>query len=96
MQIISPNYILTPDEVISDMSIAFENTIKKIAPLQELKKEFPDAKITTLKKNSLLMPGLINAHVHIEFSANKTELSYGDFMNWLYSVIENREDLIGG
>ena len=42
------------------------------------------------------MPGLINAHVHIEFSANKTELSYGDFMGWLYSVIENREDLIGG
>jgi len=42
------------------------------------------------------MPGLINSHVHIEFSANKTELSYGDFMNWLYSVIENREDLIGG
>lgn len=42
------------------------------------------------------MPGLINAHVHIEFSANKTELSYGDFMAWLYSVIENREELIGG
>jgi len=42
------------------------------------------------------MPGLINAHVHLEFSANKTELSYGDFMSWLYSVIENREELIGG
>jgi cytosine/adenosine deaminase-related metal-dependent hydrolase len=40
------------------------------------------------------MPGLINAHVHIEFSGNKTELSYGDFIPWLYSVIENREDLI--
>ncbi|MCK4737008.1 MAG: metal-dependent hydrolase [Sulfurimonas sp.] len=96
MQIISPNYIITPDKLISDMSIAFESTIKKIAPIEELKKEFPDAKITTLKKNSLLMPGLINAHVHVEFSANKTELSYGDFMNWLYSVIENREDLING
>jgi len=34
MKIISPNYILTPDEVISDMSIAFENTIKKIAPIR--------------------------------------------------------------
>jgi len=29
-----------------------------------------------------------------EFSKNKTELSYGDFLNWLYSVIENRADLI--
>ena len=94
MQIISPNFILTPTKLLSNLSIAFDANIKKIAPLNELKKEFPDAKITTLKKNSLVMPGLINAHVHIEFSANKTELSYGDFMNWLYSVIENREELI--
>lgn len=96
MQIISPNYILTPDAVLSDLAIAFNKTIQKIAPLDELKREYPDAEITELEKNSLVMPGLINAHVHIEFSANKTSLSYGDFMNWLYSVIENREDLIGG
>lgn len=96
MQIISPNFILTPDTLLENLSIAFDKTIHKIAPLQELIKEFPHAKITTLKKNSLLMPGLINAHVHIEFSANKTELSYGDFINWLYSVIENRETLVGG
>lgn len=96
MRIISPNYILTTNQLLCDMSIAFDKTIKKIAPIDELKKEFPDAKITTLKKNSLLMPGLINAHVHVEFSANRTSLSYGDFMSWLYSVIENREELIGG
>ncbi|MCF6340129.1 MAG: metal-dependent hydrolase [Sulfurimonas sp.] len=94
MQIISPNYILTPNKLLSNLSIAFDKKIKKIAPLDKLKKEFPNAKIITLKNNSLIMPGLINAHVHIEFSANKTSLSYGDFMNWLYSVIENREELI--
>ena len=96
MQIISPNYILTPDTILSDLAVAFNKTIQKIAPLDELKKVYPDAEVTLLEKNSLLMPGLINAHVHIEFSANKTSISYGDFMNWLYSVIENREDLIGG
>lgn len=96
MQIITPNYILTPDKLLKNMSIAFDKTIHKIAPLEELKSEFSDAEITTLPKNSLLMPGLINSHVHIEFSANKTELSYGDFISWLYSVIENREELIGG
>jgi len=96
MQIISPNYILTSDALLKDLSVAFDKTIQKIAPIEDLKKDYPDAKITTLKENSLLMPGLINAHVHIEFSANKTTLSYGDFMNWLYSVIENREDLING
>jgi len=96
MQIISPNYILTPDNLISNMSVAFNKTIQKIATLDELKKEFPEAKVTKLKKNSLLMPGLINAHVHLEFSANKTELSYGDFISWLYSVIENRDELMSG
>lgn len=96
MQIITPDYILTPDMLLCGMSVAFDKTIKKIAPLEELEKEFGNAKIIKLKKNSLLMPGLINAHVHIEFSANRTELSYGDFIPWLYSVIENREELING
>jgi aminodeoxyfutalosine deaminase len=96
MQIITPHYILLSDRVVTNLSIAFETTIVKIAPFDELIDEFPEAKVTTLRENSLLMPGLINAHVHIEFSANKTQLSYGDFMGWLYSVIENREELIGG
>ena len=94
MQIITPHYILMRDKVTTNMSVAFDKTIEKIAPFDKLIEEFPNAKVTTLRENSLLMPGLINAHVHIEFSGNKTELSYGDFMGWLYSVIENREDLI--
>ncbi|MEN8303387.1 MAG: metal-dependent hydrolase [Campylobacterota bacterium] len=94
MQIITPHYIMMKDKVTTNMSVAFDKTIKKIASFDDLIEEFPDAKVTTLRENSLLMPGLINAHVHIEFSGNKTELSYGDFMSWLYSVIENREDLI--
>jgi len=96
MQIISPNYILTPDNLLKNQAIAFDKIIYKIAPLSELKKLYPDAEVIELQENSLIMPGLINSHVHIEFSANKTTLSYGDFMNWLYSVIENREELVGG
>lgn len=96
MQLISPNYIYTNNNLLSNMAIAYEKQIIKIAPLDELKKEFPNVKVEKLAENSLLMPGLINAHVHIEFSANKTKLSYGDFIGWLYSVIENREELIGG
>ncbi|MBN2817181.1 MAG: metal-dependent hydrolase [Campylobacterales bacterium] len=95
-QIITPHYILLKDKVVTNLSIAFEKTILAIAPYEELLDRYPNAKVSSLRENSLLMPGLINAHVHIEFSANKTELSYGDFMGWLYSVIENREDLIGG
>ena len=96
MQIIIPHYILMKDKVTTNISVAFDKKIEKIAPFDELIEEFPNSKVTTLRENSLLMPGLINAHVHIEFSANKTELSYGDFVGWLYSVIENREELIGG
>lgn len=94
MQIINPHFIFMSNTITSNLAVAFKKTIRKIAPLEELIEDFPDAKITNLNENSLLMPGLINAHVHIEFSANKTQLSYGDFMNWLYSVIENREKLI--
>jgi len=96
MKIISPNYILTPEKLLKNQAIAYDKTIEKIASLDELKKLYPDAEVTELETNSLIMPGLINSHVHIEFSANKTTLSYGDFMNWLYSVIENREELVGG
>jgi len=94
MKIITPHYILLKDRVVANLSVAFDKTIKKIAPFDELIDEFPEAEVTTLREHSLLMPGLINAHVHIEFSKNKTELTYGDFLNWLYSVIENRADLV--
>ena len=96
MQILSPNYILTPDTLLKNMAVAFEKQIIKIAPIHELQQEWPEAEVILLDKNSLLMPGLINAHVHLEFSANKTQLSYGDFMSWLYSVIENRDTLMSG
>jgi cytosine/adenosine deaminase-related metal-dependent hydrolase len=40
------------------------------------------------------MSGLINPHVHLEFSANRSTLTYGGFMPWLSSVMANRDDLI--
>lgn len=93
MNIITPNFILTPTKLLNSQAIAFDKTIHKIAPFDELKREYPDANIINLQKNSLLMPGLINAHVHLEFSSNKTTLKYGSFLPWLYSVIKHREEL---
>jgi cytosine/adenosine deaminase-related metal-dependent hydrolase len=94
LTIIKPHYILTPDTLLEDMAIAFEKKIEAIDTFKELHVRFPDAKVIELERNSLMMPGLINAHVHLEFSANKTSLEYGSFMPWLYSVIKNRDDLI--
>ena len=95
MKILNVSYILQNNEVISGKALAFEKTIIKIAPLDELLQIYPQAEVIDTPPNSLLMPGLINAHVHLEFSANKTQLKYGKFMPWLHSVIQNREDLIG-
>ena len=46
-----------------------------------------------LGKNSVIMPALINTHTHLEFSSNKTSLNYGDFITWLESIIEKKEEL---
>ncbi len=96
MKIITPDAILSPTLLLKGESIAFDTKIEAIAPLQELQSNYPEAEIIKLPKNSLIMPGLINPHVHLEFSANKTELSYGSFLPWLHSVIEKREELING
>ncbi len=94
IKIVAPTYILTPDELLLNHAVAYDSTIKKVAPLDELLALYKDAKVITLAKNSLLLPGLINSHVHLEFSANKNELKYGSFVPWLFSVIENREKLM--
>ena len=60
MKIITPHYILLDDKVVTNLSIAYDDTIRKIAPYEELLNDFPDAKVTSLRENSLIMPGLIS------------------------------------
>ncbi len=95
MKIITPETILSPTEQLSGMSIAFDTHIRAIGQLHELLEQFPEAEFIETPLHSMVMPGLINPHVHLEFSANKETLTYGGFMPWLHSVIANREDLIG-
>ncbi len=95
MKILHVSHLLINNEVISGKSLAFDKTIEKIAPLEELLQIYPDAEVFDTPPESIVMPGLINSHVHLEFSANKTQLKYGKFMPWLHSVIEHREELIG-
>jgi len=95
MKIITPETILSPTQQLSGMSIAFDTHIRAIGQLHELLEQFPDAEFVETPLHSMVMPGLINPHVHLEFSGNKETLKYGSFMPWLRSVIEKREDLIG-
>ena len=94
MKIIQSDYILSPKRLIKSEAIAFDETIAEIAPLETLISRYPDAEVTLLGAHSLIMPGLINPHIHLEFSGNKTTLKYGAFLPWLHSVIANREELI--
>ena len=96
MTIISADYILVCDsefKVLQNCAICFDEVIKEIAPLEVLTSKYPDAKVIESEPNSVIMPGLINPHVHLEFSANSTTLRYGDFITWLNSVIEHRDEL---
>lgn len=95
MKIITADYIYTPQGFISNSAVAFTDTIQEIDSLEILKEKYPDAVCIETEANSVLYPGFINTHVHLEFSANKTSLKYGSFMPWLDSVIEHREDLVG-
>jgi len=84
------DYILTMNdnyEILENAEILFD---KKIVDIGYNLGDYP---LIDLGKNSVIMPALINSHVHLEFSSNSTSLEYGNFINWLNSVIEQREHL---
>jgi cytosine/adenosine deaminase-related metal-dependent hydrolase len=97
MKIISANWVVTCDEnnsIIENGAVVFDDKIIEVDSLSNIEKKYQNIEILNLEKNSVLMPGLINSHVHLEFSSNTTTLKYGNFMSWLNSVIKSRDDLI--
>lgn len=97
MKIICADWLLTCDDdfkIIKDGCVLFDDKIIEVDDYENITNKYPDGKIIYLGINSVIMPGLINTHVHLEFSANKTTLKYGNFVKWLFSVIANREELI--
>lgn len=95
MKIISADFVYTPNGFVSNQAVAFTDTIKAVDTLEVLQEKYTDAQVIYTEPNSVLYPGFINSHVHLEFSTNKTTLKYGSFMPWLDSVIEYREALVG-
>lgn len=93
MQILLADAILTRDTILRDHGIVFDRIIISITPNKELRAQYAE-QCVDLGAGSVLLPGLINPHVHLEFSANRSTLTYGGFMPWLSSVIANRDDLI--
>jgi len=94
VKIIISDYIYIEGRFVENLAVAFDERIRSVDLPEKLIERYPDAELIRAKPYSVLYPGFINTHVHLEFSANKTALKYGSFMPWLDSVIEHRDDLL--
>ncbi len=97
MKILKADFVLTCSEdfeIIKDGAVCFDKKIIEVGKTKDMVNRYSDTEVIWAGENSVLMPGLINPHVHLEFSANKTALRYGDFIPWLDSVIKNRDEIL--
>lgn len=97
LKLLKADFILTCNEdfeIISEGAVAFENYILECGKFEDLVQKYPNALVIQTPKNSVITPGFINPHVHLEFSSNRSTLNYGDFITWLNSVITCRDELI--
>jgi aminodeoxyfutalosine deaminase len=97
MDFLLSDWIVTCDDnftILENGVIVFNEKIVAIDTKENIEKLYPNCKYDYQGENSVIMAGLINSHIHLEFCANKTTLLYGNFVNWLFSVISNREELI--
>ena len=93
MQILLTDAIFSHNTILRDHGVIFDQTIIEVAPNDDLRARYGE-QCVELGEGSILLPGLINPHVHLEFSGNRSTLTYGEFMPWLSSVIANRDELI--
>jgi len=103
MEIFSAPVALTmtnSDPVLIDGAIAVElGNIRSIGHLDELRNKFPDAEIKDFP-NSVLMPGLVNAHCHLDLISFYESQTVGDlpsddadFIDTLISSIGFKRDV---
>ena len=94
--IISAKYLFLCDEsfeILENKAFIFDDKILEFNKLEILLKKYPNAKLIKTPENSIILPAFINPHTHLEFSANTTSLSFGEFLTWLKSVISCRFSL---
>lgn len=79
---------------IDDGAIAItDEQIVAVGPQNELRTQFPEAKIRDLG-HSVIIPGLVNAHSHLELTAMRgfLENEESDFFAWLKKLTRARMD----
>ena len=96
MFIIKARYVFLCDEAFSieqNKAFVFDERIIEFGEFELLSKKYPRAVLIKTPPNSLILPAFINAHTHLEFSANSYTLHYGDFLSWLKSIMSSRANL---
>ncbi|WP_457605505.1 aminofutalosine deaminase family hydrolase [Nitratifractor sp.] len=94
LTIIHPEILYTPQGYRLGLAVAFDGTIRAVDSPELLRELYPEAEYRETGTETILYPGFVNVHTHLEFSANRTRLEYGDFLRWLESVIRERDELI--
>ena len=95
MRILRAKWVLACDEnfkILKEGAIVFNKKIIEVCAFASAVRKYPQAEILDFS-GDIAMPAFINPHVHLEFSANKGTLRYGDFLDWLGSVIASRQQL---
>lgn len=99
MQIFGAALVFVCDEnfsILHNGGIVFEekqDRILKVGDYKELCALYPNAKMS-FYPNAVLLPALINAHIHFEFGSHLAQFCYGDFGAWLDSLMISRDEVL--
>lgn len=78
---------------IRDGALLIDGCIRAVGPHAVLKKDYPDVPWLDLGK-SILLPGLVNVHTHLELSALRGRIPPGhSFVDWVINLLETRSCL---
>lgn len=88
--------VLVPisSEIIQDGAVYIENDIvKDFGKTENILKQYPHSDIKDYS-DSIVLPGFINAHCHLELSALENKIEKGhSFSNWIIELGQNKRKL---
>ncbi|STQ85426.1 metal-dependent hydrolase [Helicobacter muridarum] len=93
MKLLGASFIITCNDdigILRNGGVLIDNgKILAVGDFNELKQQCRQCDFL-FYKNHIILPALINSHIHFEFSKNISSFMYGRFDLWLNSVMQNR------
>jgi cytosine/adenosine deaminase-related metal-dependent hydrolase len=81
---------------LEEGAVVFDGeTIVAVGATSQLRSRYPAAEVHDLG-NSLLLPGLVNAHAHLELSALSRGVPPASFVDWLIDLMSRPLDVAAG